>query len=818
MTAPKSPAPASTAATFRAIPVDDLSPAEAASEHKALAQEITGHDAAYYREDAPVVSDAEYDALRRRYEAIEERFPGLRGEDSLSEKVGAAPSEKFGKVAHKVPMLSLANCFSDEEVVEFVARVKRFLNLGPDDEVAFTCEPKIDGLSCSLHYENGRLTVAATRGDGSQGEDVTQNVRTIADIPERLAGKGVPQTIDVRGEVYMAKADFEALNARQAAAEEKVFANPRNAAAGSLRQLDPSITASRPLKFFAYAWGEASDLPAETQFGVVEAFARWGFTTNPLMVVAKDAAGLIAHYRSIEAQRALLGYDIDGVVYKVNSLELQRRLGFVSRSPRWAIAHKFPAEQATTVLEDIEIQVGRTGALTPVAKLTPVTVGGVVVSSATLHNEDEIARKDVRIGDTVVVQRAGDVIPQVVRVIEEKRPAGSKPYEFPTLCPACGSHAVRDVDIKSNKIDAVRRCTGGLICPAQAVERIRHFVSRNAFNIEGLGEENAQLLFDAGLIRNPADIFSLHERQDEVRKAYFLRREDRARQREEQTGKIRRNVLSEEERNFSDVENLLKAIENRRHIGFARFLFALGIRHIGEVTSKALAKAFRTVDALSGTVRAAAPGRPGEEWFSLLSIKTIGGISSVALAEAISDHANMAGTPEATVRRVFEAARLNTAQRTALRAEFGKESEIITQLKRAARDRPSAEFEALASVPDVGPVAAASLCEFVAESHNWTLLEKLLQQVQIDPEKPQPVTTDSPVAGKIVVFTGSLEKMTRNEAKAMAERLGAKVGSSVSKKTDLVVAGAEAGSKLDDARRLGVKVITEAEWLTMTGD
>ncbi|MFG1243958.1 NAD-dependent DNA ligase LigA [Xanthobacter sp. V7C-4] len=720
MTAPKSTAPASTAATFRAIPVDDLSPAEAASEHKALAQEITGHDAAYYREDAPVVSDAEYDALRRRYEAIEERFPELRGEDSLSEKVGAAPSEKFGKVAHKVPMLSLANCFSDEEVVEFVARVKRFLNLGPDDEVAFTCEPKIDGLSCSLHYENGRLTVAATRGDGSQGEDVTQNVRTIADIPERLAGKDVPQTIDVRGEVYMAKADFEALNARQAAAEEKVFANPRNAAAGSLRQLDPSITASRPLKFFAYAWGEASDLPAETQFGVVEAFARWGFTTNPLMVVAKDAAGLIAHYRSIEAQRALLGYDIDGVVYKVNSLELQRRLGFVSRSPRWAIAHKFPAEQATTVLEDIEIQVGRTGALTPVAKLTPVTVGGVVVSSATLHNEDEIARKDVRIGDTVVVQRAGDVIPQVVRVIEDKRPAGSKPYEFPTHCPACGSHAVREVDTKSGKVDAVRRCTGGLICPAQMVERLRHFVSRNAFDIEGLGEKQVRAFYEWGLIASPADIFTL-----ETRNARSLQRLENR----DGWGK-------------TSAANLFAAIAERRTVAVDRFVFALGIRHVGETNAKRLMRHYGTVEALEAGALAAVI--PGEE-----------------------------------------------------------------------HPKGNEAWQEMIGIDGIGDVVAEAVIEFFGEPRNREVVTALLKEVT--PEPMEQVAAASPVSGKTVVFTGSLEKMTRDEAKAMAERLGAKVAGSVSAKTNLVVAGPGAGSKLEKAQALGVQVITEDEWFELVG-
>jgi len=708
------------AAPFRSVTVEDLSPAEAASEHAALAQEIAGHDAAYYREDAPVVSDAEYDALRRRYEAIEARFPGLRGEDSLSEKVGAAPSEKFGKVVHAVPMLSLSNAFSDAEVEEFVARVKRFLNLGPDDEVAFTSEPKIDGLSCSLRYEGGALAVAATRGDGTLGEDVTANVRTIAEIPDRLSGEDVPALIDVRGEVYMAKADFEALNDRQAAADEKVFANPRNAAAGSLRQLDSAITAARPLKFFAYAWGEASDLPAETQHGVVEAFKRWGFTTNPLMIRATSAAELIAHYRSIEAQRATLGYDIDGVVYKVDRLDLQRRLGFVSRSPRWAIAHKFPAEQATTVLEDIEIQVGRTGALTPVAKLTPVTVGGVVVSSATLHNEDEIARKDVRIGDTVVVQRAGDVIPQVVRVIAEKRPTGSKPYEFPTLCPACGSHAVREVDTRTDKVDAVRRCTGGLICPAQMVERLRHFVSRNAFDIEGLGEKQVRAFYEWGLIKSPADIFTLEERN---------RRDLQRLENREGWGK-------------TSATNLFAAIEERRKVVVDRFVFALGIRHVGETNAKRLMRHYGTVEALeAGALAAEIPGE--------------------------------------------------------------------------AHPKGNEAWQEMLGIDGIGDVVAEAVIEFFGEPRNREVVAALLKEVT--PEPMERVAAASPVSGKTVVFTGSLEKMTRDEAKAMAERLGAKVSGSVSAKTDLLVAGPGAGSKLEKAQSLGVQVMTEDEWFELVG-
>ncbi len=810
MTKPAPPA-------LRAFPVEDLSADQAALEHQALAAEIAGHDAAYYREDAPVISDADYDALRRRYEAIEQRFPGLVGTDSLSRKVGAAPVEKFGKVTHQVPMLSLANAFTDEEVEEFVGRVKRFLALGEADPVAFTAEPKIDGLSCSLRYERGRLTVAATRGDGSEGEDVTANVRTIAEIPHEIQGSDVPDIIDVRGEIYMAVADFEALNARQEAAGEKVFANPRNAAAGSLRQLDPTITAARPLKFFAYAWGEATTLPADTQMGMVETFARWGFPTNPLTVVVESARALLAHYHGIEERRATLGYDIDGVVYKVNRLDLQRRLGFVSRSPRWAIAHKFPAQQAITILEDIEIQVGRTGALTPVARLAPITVGGVVVSSATLHNEDEIQRKDIRIGDTVVVQRAGDVIPQVVRVIADQRPAHAKPYHFPTECPACGSHAVREVDLKSGKVDAVRRCTGGLICPAQMVERLRHFVSRNAFDIEGLGTENVQLLFDAGLLKAPADIFRLHERRDDVRQAVFEKREERARQREIETGRTRKKIQSANERNYEDVENLFTSIEQRRQIGLYRFIFALGIRHIGEATSKALAKRYLSIDAFISALEIATPGCPGEAWLELESIDGIGAKTLPALMEAISEHEPRNKDAERAVRHILTSAKLNTRQRTSLRSTYGGDDRILASLEEAQRHQPSAAFDILSSISDVGRVAATSLCEFYAEHHNQKLIADLLAQVHVIPVEPEPANATSSIAGQTVVFTGSLEKMTRDEAKAMAERLGAKVAGSVSAKTNLVVAGPGAGSKLDKARALGVKVITEDDWFELVG-
>ncbi|MBB6306760.1 NAD-dependent DNA ligase LigA [Xanthobacter tagetidis] len=727
MTAPH-PAPAA-----RSIAVEALTQSEAANEHAALADEIRRHDSLYYQKDEPEISDAEYDLLRRRYEDIEARFPELKGEGSLSEQVGAAPSEKFGKVTHAVPMLSLANAFSDQEVEEFVVRVRRFLNLKDGDQLAFTCEPKIDGLSCSLRYENGRLVVAATRGDGQEGEDVTANVRTIPVIPVQIpAGPAqisqnpdsevppVPDVLEVRGEVYMSAADFAALNARQAEAGEKVFANPRNAAAGSLRQLDPAITAARPLKFFAYAWGEASSLPADTQHGMVEAFARWGFPTNPLTIRATTAAELIAHYRKIEEERTRLGYDIDGVVYKVDRLDLQRRLGFVSRSPRWALAHKFPAQQATTVLDEIEIQVGRTGALTPVAKLRPVTVGGVVVSSATLHNEDEIARKDIRIGDTVVVQRAGDVIPQVVRVLAEHRPPGTLPYAFPHTCPACGSHAVREVDPKTGKEDVVRRCTGGLVCPAQAVERLRHFVSRNAFDIEGLGEKQVAALYEWNLIRSPADIFTL-----EARNAKDLQR-----------------LENRDGWGRTSAKNLYAGIEARRRVAVDRFVFALGIRHVGETNARRLMRHYGTVEALrDGALAAVMPGE---------------------------DHPK------------------------------GNEA-----------------WAEMIAIDGIGAVVAEAVVEFFAEPRNLDVVAALLAEVE--PQPLERVAAESPVAGKTVVFTGALERMTRDEAKAMAERLGAKVAGSVSAKTDLVVAGPGAGSKLEKARGLGVEVITEDEWFERVG-
>lgn len=696
-------------------PIDALSEQEAASELERLASEIARHDGLYYQSDAPEISDADYDELRKRNAAIEARFPALVREDSPSHRIGAPASEAFAKVRHRVPMLSLGNAFADEDVVEFAARVRRFLSLKAEDPLAFTAEPKIDGLSISIRYEKGKLVEAATRGDGAEGENVTANVRTIGEIPHTLKGKGVPDVAEVRGEIYMSHADFAALNATQAETGGKVFANPRNAAAGSLRQLDPTITAARPLRFFAYAWGEMSAMPADTQKGMVEAFASWGLPVNDLTQVCESAEDLIAFYADIAERRASLGYDIDGVVYKVNRLDLQERMGFVSRSPRWAIAHKFPAQQAATQLRDIEIQVGRTGSLTPVAKLEPVTVGGVVVSNATLHNEDEIARKDVRIGDTVVVQRAGDVIPQIVRVMIEKRPPDATPYVFPKTCPICGSHAVREADESPGAGGVVRRCTGGLICPAQAKERLKHFVSRLAFDIEGLGEEKIELFFEEGLIRRPADIFTLEARDKESESPLAKRKGFGAR----------------------SVDKLFRAIDARRDMPLDRVIFALGIRHVGETTAKDLARAYQTWDAFRAAVEAAVAG--------------------------------------------------------------GKESEAYGDID---------------AIEGIGETVVDALVDFFSEPHNVEAVDDLLAHVRVSPFVRQ-AAADTPVSGKTVVFTGKLERMGRSEAKAQAERLGAKVSGSVSAKTDYLVAGADAGSKLKNAEKLGVTVLTEDEWLSL---
>ena len=690
--------------------VSKLTEAEARAELEWLAVEIARHDELYYSSDAPEITDADYDRLRQRNEQIEARFPELRLVDSPSLKVGAAPGEGFGKVAHRVPMLSLGNAFSEEDVSDFVQRIGKFLGLGGGDELAFTAEPKIDGLSISLRYDNGRLVEAATRGDGSEGENVTANVMTMKEIPEVLQGPNVPASIDVRGEIFMGHAEFQKLNQSQEKAGAKVFANPRNAAAGSLRQLDSSITAKRPLRFFAYGWGAAEPLPANTQSGVIEAFEKWGLPVNRETRLCKSAVELMAYYRDLEMKRASLGYDIDGIVYKVDRLDYQERLGFVSRAPRWAIAHKFPAEQATTVLNDIEIQVGRTGSLTPVAKLEPVTVGGVVVSNATLHNEDEIARKDVRIGDTVIVQRAGDVIPQVVSVVLEKRPEDAVPFDYPVVCPACGSHAVRELDEKTGKTDAVRRCTGGLICPAQRVERLKHFVSRNAFDIDGLGDKSIQAFYDDGLIQSPQDIFTL-----EARDQRSLKR-----------------LRNREGWGEQSAAKLFAAIDQRRKVPLDRFIFGLGIRHVGETTAKVLARSYGDIATFKAQMIAAGEGKESEAWLDLNNIDGI------------------------------------------------------------------------------GEIMASAIVEFFAEPHNVSVVDALLEEVE--PQPLEEIASASPVAGKTVVFTGTLANKSRGEAKAQAERLGAKVAGSVSKKTDYVVAGADAGSKLKKARDLGVSVMSEDEW------
>jgi DNA ligase (NAD+) len=689
-------------------PADSVSLADAQKEHARLAAEIAEHDRRYYAEDAPTVSDAEYDALRRRYTALEKAHPSLVDADSLSRKVGAAPSARFAKIRHALPMLSLDNAFSEEDVIDFVARIRRFLRLGDDAEIVFSAEPKIDGLSMSLRYEDGALVAGATRGDGAVGEDVTANIKTLEDAPKKLKGRGVPKICEVRGEVYMSKHGFLALNKRQAEIGGQIFVNPRNSAAGSLRQKDPSITASRPLGFFAYAWGQMSEMPAETQSGMIKWFESCGFKTNPLTKMCRSVEALLKFHREIEDRRATLDYDIDGVVYKVDRLDWQERLGYVSRNPRWAIAHKFPAEKATTIVKDIEIQIGRTGALTPVAKLEPVTVGGVVVQNATLHNEEEIKRLDVRIGDTITIQRAGDVIPQVLGVVEEKRPRGAKPYEFPKKCP-CPLHTdvVRET-IAGGAEGARAHCTGEFACPYQAIEHLKHFVSRRAFDIDGLGEKQIELFYEQGWVKEPADIFTLQARDTEIR--------------------------LEEIEGFGEVSvrNLFGAIAARREISLDRFIYALGIRHVGETTALALARGYGSWEA-------------------------------------------------------FHAACLKIA----------KDDEEAKQ-----------EMDAL---DQIGDTVIESLADYFGEDHNRRRIERLAEQVQIlDAERPR---TDSALAGKTVVFTGSLEKMTRDEAKAAAERLGAKVSGSISKKTDLVVAGPGAGSKLAKARELGVETIDEDEWL-----
>ena len=699
--------------SLEAKPVEVLDEGDASTELARLAAAIAHHDELYYRKDEPEISDAEYDALQTRNEEIEARFPHLVRDNSPSLRIGAAPVEAFGKVQHRVPMLSLGNVFDEDGLRDFLDRIRRFLGLETIDGLAFTAEPKIDGLSITLRYENGRLVQGATRGDGYEGENVTANVRTIEDVPKSIKSRGFPDPFELRGEIYMSRAAFQRLNHAQAKAGERLFANPRNAAAGSLRQLDPAITAKRPLRFFAYGWGEVADLPAETQWDAYQLLRAWGLPLNPLIKLARSVEEMLATYRDIESGRSGLDYDIDGIVYKLDRLDLQQRLGFVSRSPRYAIAHKFPAEKATAILRDIDIQVGRTGALTPVAKLDPVTVGGVVVQNATLHNEDEIARKDLRIGDTVIVQRAGDVIPQILGSVEEKRPKGAKRFVFPEVCPACGSHASREINLTTGKVDAVRRCTGGLICPAQRVERLKHFVSRNAFDIEGLGEKHIKAFYDDSLIRSPPDIFTL-EARDRRASSKLAEREGWGQ---------------------TSAQKLFDAIAARRNVRLDRFIYALGIRHVGETTGRLLAR------------------------------------------------------------------------------NYGSAESFLKAMRAAGKDRDGEAFAELDNIEQIGPAVAEAIADFFSEKHNVDVVEELLREVT--PEPLEAIDHASPISGKTVVFTGTLEKMTRSEAKASAERLGAKVAGSVSKHTYYVVAGPGAGSKLKNAKDLGVTVLTEDEWLKL---
>ncbi len=725
-------------AKLTAIPVERLTPEQATQELADLASIIADADIAYHNNDNPIMIDAEYDALRRRNLLIEERFPKLVREDSPSKRVGAILSTRFDKISHSVPMLSLDNAFNDRDVVDFVTRVRKFLGLSDKDPLAFTAEPKIDGLSASLRYEKGVFVRGVTRGDGHTGENVTPNILTISDIPKII--NEAPDIMEVRGEIYMSHEDFKEVNARRAKEEpdKDLFANPRNAAAGSLRQLDSAITAKRPLKFFAYSWGEVGAPFAQTQWEAIEAFKKWKFKTNSRTARCETVEDLIAHYRAIENARGSLDHDIDGVVYKVDRLDYQERLGFVSRAPRWAIAHKFPAEKAITRLEGIDIQVGRTGALTPVARLQPVTVGGVVVSNATLHNQDEIERKDVRIGDMVVVQRAGDVIPQIVEVLLNKRSKGARRYKFPEKCPDCGSEAIRPENIKG-ELDVVRRCTGGLICPAQAIERLKHFVARKTMDIDGLGVKQIEGLYEQGIVKEPADIFTLRKRQEAGDIDLY-------------TYKLNKNgehLLKDGEpqaTNTKSIHNLLDAIDACRNPALERFINALGIRHIGETNARLFASAYTTFEKFQ---------------------------QAAFNAQCVTLEDNLEGHVNANLAR-----------------------------------------EEMLAIDGVGDLVALGVIEFFSETHNRDAVARLLGEVT--PQEMAPSSnSDSPVAGKVVVFTGKLELFTRDEAKAKAQSLGAKVAGSVSAKTDYLVAGPGAGSKLKKATELGVNTLTESEWLEL---
>lgn len=690
------------------IDVKDLSKEQAAEELKRIAEETAKADVAYYQNDAPFLTDAEYDALKRRNEEIEKRFPDLVRDDSPSKRVGAPLQSAFGKVTHRFPMLSLADVFSMAEVEDFIAGVKRFLNT--DSDIAFMCEPKIDGLSFTARYENGVFVQGATRGDGREGEDITENLKTIAELPQQIAG--APDVLEVRGEVYMSKADFFMLNEKYAAAGKKTFANPRNAAAGSLRQLDPEITRERNLSIFAYTWGEVSERVWTSQEDFFNHLRAWGFPTNPNNRLCRNTAEIEKFFADLMEIRASLAYDIDGVVYKVNDIVLQERLGFLTRTPRWAVAHKFPAEQALTTIRDIRIQVGRTGALTPVADLEPVNVGGVIVAHATLHNEDEIKRKDIRLGDTVIIQRAGDVIPQVVGVLTEKRPAGAAEFVFPHICPECGAHAIREED------EAVRRCTGGLTCPAQAIERLKHFVSRDAFDIEGLGGKIIETFYKEKIITGPVDIFTLEKRNNGSRDDLFATDDGLHLEAREGWGK-------------KSAANLFKAINERRRISLARFIYALGIRQVGAATSRLIAQNFESFD------------------------------------------------------------------------NFAAETE-------------AGRTEKLLAIDGIGESMAHDIVEFFKEEHNLATIRRLRQEVTVEDFAEQ-VNNDSPLAGKTLVFTGTLARLTRSEAKAKALAAGAKVAGSVSKNTDYVVLGEAAGSKAKKAAELGIVTLSEEEFLNLLG-
>lgn len=685
----------------------DLEALDAKVRHADLVREIRRHDELYHGQDTPEISDAQYDLLRKELDALEAQYPDLVTKDSPSQKVGATPARGFAKVKHAIPMLSLSNVFSEEELEDFLNRIRRFLGLADTSPIEILAEPKIDGLSCALRYEKGQLVQAATRGDGTEGEDITRNVKTIRDIPHFLKGDP-PDILEVRGEIYMGRGDFLKLNAALEEEGKKLFANPRNAAAGSVRQLDSAVTARRPLRFFGYALGEISNPIGKTQDDIRQSLKSFGIpeTEHALCTTSKE---ILTYYEDLLERRAALDYEIDGIVYKVNDLSLQERLGFVSRAPRWATAHKFPAEKAVTIIRDIDIQVGRTGALTPVARLEPIAVGGVMVSNATLHNADEIARKDIRIGDTVVIQRAGDVIPQVVEVLKEKRPDDTQPYPFPEHCPVCGSLAIREGD------DVVMRCTGGLICDAQALERLKHFVSRLAFDIEGLGSKIIELFWEKGIIKTPADIFRLKQKNE--------------------SGDISPPLQDWEGWGKKSAGNLFQSIDEKRKIDFHRFIYALGIRQVGEATSKRLAGAYTDL----------------QSWKTAMI---------------------------------------------------------------AAQDKDSDAYDSLIAIEDIGPAVADDLVGFFAEEHNLDILNDLSNMLDIVPYENKS-SGNSPVSGKTVVFTGTLEKMTRAEAKDKAERMGAKVSGSVSGKTDYVIAGADAGSKLKKAKDLGVEVLNEDEWILL---